>query len=200
MVTTSSYQASLAIKKACRDLKTGRLIAYPTEAVFGIGCDALNRKALCKLRKIKNRDRHKGFIVLCSSVSQLQKNIPAISLGTAQWELLGQAQAYPTTWLLPVNNRVRNDIDSLLIGHNKTLAVRITHHPVAKTLCEQLGRPLVSSSANKAGAKPAKNMLMVRKNFRAQLNGYLNGPLGNAKGPSQIIDITSGKIIRAAKT
>ncbi len=199
MPQVSAQSRQLAIKKACRNLKAGELIAYPTEAVFGLGCDALNTRALKKLRAIKNRTRHKGFIVICSSVEQLKKSFPNINLTKQQWGQLTQKQNHPTTWLLPIEHNVKQSRNRYLIGNNITLAVRITEHPVAKALCESFDGPIVSSSANKAGARPAKKLIQVRKNFRNKIKNYVTGALGDSFEPSQIIDIKTGKVIRAVQ-
>jgi len=189
----------IVLKKVTRDLKAGELIAYPTEAVFGIGCDALNVTALKKLRASKNRTRHKGFIVICSSVEQLKKSFPNLQLTTKQWGQLTQQQNHPTTWLIPIGQHVKTSPNRYLVGNNRTLAVRITEHPLAKALCEEFGGPIVSSSANKAGARPAKKLIQVRKNFRSKIKNYVNGALGSSLEPSQIIDIKTGKVVRAVQ-
>ena len=197
MSQVGAQSRQLAIKKACRDLQAGELIAYPTEAVFGLGCDAFNIKALKKLRAIKNRTSHKGFIVICSSIEQLKKSFPGIQLTKEQWGQLTQPQSHPTTWLLPITQNIKSSRNRYLVGKNRSLAVRISEHPLAKALCEQFGGPIVSSSANKAGAKPAKKLMLVRKNFRKQVKNYVAGALGDFVEPSQIIDIKTGKVIRA---
>src|SRR5690606_11526531 len=110
-----------------------------------------------------------------------------------QLERLEQKQSHPTTWLLPYGRQRR----PLLSGNNNRLAIRITQHPVARILCERCG-PIVSSSANPAGIKTPKTLLKIRKYFRNNVDLYLNESLGDAGSPSQIIDLTSGEIIRSA--
>lgn len=183
----------LKIQQACRTLDAGKLLVYPTESVFGLGCLANNKQALKRLRGIKRREPYKGFIVLCASTKQLRQNFPEICLSPQQLAKLDEAQPHPTTWLLPY----KKHLNPLLVGNNNSLAVRITEHPIARILCERCG-PLVSSSANPAGIKTPETLLKVRKQFRGQVDFYLDKSLGKSKSPSQIIDLLSGELIRSA--
>ena len=185
-----------SLQKTIETLKAGGLIAYPTEAVYGLGCLANDQQALKKLRTVKNRSANKGFIVLCASVAQLQQFYPDLALDADQFKIIQREQAHPTTWLISFRRRFKSN-HHLLLGHNKSLAVRISTHPSVQALCLAAG-PIVSSSANIAGAKPAKDMLHLRKQFRSQIDHYLQEPLGNAPSPSQIIDLDNGQIIRSA--
>lgn len=185
-----------SLQKTIQALKAGGLIAYPTEAVYGLGCLANNQQALKKLRSVKNRSANKGFIVLCASVEQLQLYYPDLALSADQLKLIQSTHTHPTTWLIPFKKRLKSN-HRLLLGHNKSLAVRISTHPSVLAICLAVG-PIVSSSANIAGATPAKSMLQLRKQFRLKIQHYVNEPLGNAKSPSQIIDLDNGQIIRSA--
>lgn len=183
----------LKTQQACRTLNAGKLLVYPTESVFGLGCLANNKQALKRLRRIKRREPYKGFIVLCASTKQLRQHFPEIRLSPQQLAKLNVAQQHPTTWLLPY----KKHLNPWLVGNNNSLAVRITGHPVARTLCQQCG-PLVSSSANPAGVKTPETLLQVRKQFRWRVDFYLNKSLGKSRSPSQIIDLLSGELIRSA--
>lgn len=184
---------NIKTQQACRTLDAGKLLVYPTESVFGLGCLANNKQALKRLRHIKRRERYKGFIVLCASTKQLRQSFPEIRLSPKHLSKLDEKQKHPTTWLVPY----KKHLNPLLVGNNNRIAVRITRHPVAKTLCQQCG-PLVSSSANPAGIKTPETLLKVRKQFRWQVDFYLNESLGKSRSPSQIIDLLSGQVIRSA--
>jgi len=157
-----------------------------------------NPQALKKLRRVKARAPHKGFIILCASVEQLEQYFPALTLSNEQRVRMSTAQNHPTTWLLPFKKSIAPKTAKLLIGSNHSIAVRIPQHPMALSLCQNAG-PIVSSSANLPRALPAKKIMIVRKNFRTKIDYYLNGETNLASSPSQIIDIQSGRIIRAAK-
>lgn len=184
---------NLKTQQACRHLKAGKLLVYPTESVFGIGCLALNQQALKHLRGVKRRESQKGFIVLCASLEQMLSSFPDIHITTEQRARLLTRQAHPTTWLIPYPQKK----SPLLLGRNHKIAVRITEHPVARALCEACG-PIVSSSANPAGIRTPSNMLRVRHLFRSQVGYYLNEKLGGVRKTSQIIDLVNGEVIRGA--
>ena len=187
---------NVKIIKASRALKENKLLAYPTEAVFGLGCLASSTQAIKNLRQVKNRAPHKGFIVLCSSVEQLNRCFPSLNLNSAQLQKISSQQNHPTTWIVPARTTLGKH-RALLCGANKTVAIRISNHPSVKALCESAG-PVLSSSANMPGSKPAKELLKVRKIFRNNIDHYLNEALGEANSPSQIIDLISGEILRSA--
>jgi len=189
---------SYALHQAIKTLKAGKLLAYPTEAVFGLGCVINKPQALKRLRRIKGRSPNKGFIIICASIKQLQDSFPYLNLSEEQRALMEKQQSHPTTWILPFKRKNQPKVAQLLVGNNHSIAIRIPQHPLALALCEKAG-PVVSSSANVARGKPAKKILIVRKNFRAKIDFYLPGETNLASSPSQIIDIQSGRIIRAAK-
>ena len=168
-------------------------MVYPTESVFGIGCLALDQNALKRLRHVKRREAHKGFIVLCASFEQMLSSFPEICLSAEQKALLKAKQGHPTTWLIPYPKNKA----ALILGNNHKLAIRITDHPIAKKLCEECG-PIVSSSANPAGVKTPSSLLKIRHLFQSQVDFYLNEKLGGVKKTSQIIDLVNGEVIRAA--
>lgn len=180
-------------EQACEEIKRGGIIAYPTEAVFGIGCDPRNLEALHKLRNLKARAGYKGFIVICASIEQLLESFPELEIDAEQMTRLRAEQRHPTTWLI----NTKAPLSALLIGDNSTLAVRVTKHPLAKTLCQRAG-PIVSTSANTEGEEPATSIKALQHCFKDQIDYYLDGPLGNAKTPSQIIKLDNGEITRSA--
>lgn len=184
---------NLKFQQACLTLKAGKLLVYPTESVFGIGCLAKNRNAVKKLRQVKRRQETKGFIVLCSSIEQMLENFPEISITTQQLKLIKEKHAHPTTWLIPCK---RSQL-KLLTGNNRRIAIRITEHAIAKQLCDSCG-PIVSSSANPAKVKTPETLLKIRKHFQSQVDFYFNEKLGGKTKTSQIIDIVNGEIIRGA--
>jgi len=185
--------SSTDINEACKVLRQGQIVAYPTESVFGIGCDAFNHDALRQLRKIKHREVKKGFIVLCASLEQLLLSFPSLAISPTQQKQLQALHAHPTTWL--ISNE--KSFSPLLHGDNVDIAIRITQHPIAKILCESVG-PIVSTSANKAGETPATDLATIETNFGTSIHYYLDGELGGANTPSQIIRLNNGEMIRRA--
>ena len=130
---------------AVKCLKQGKVIAYPTEAVYGLGCDPDNVDAVSRILQIKHRALDKGFILIASSWEQIQ---PLVMYLTP--DLLTRVFATwpgPITWLFPASKQV----PAWIRGNHDSVAVRVTAHPIARALCEQFGGPLISTSCNIAG-------------------------------------------------
>lgn len=185
------------IQKAVRVVEAGGVIAYPTEAVWGLGCDPDNRDACLALLQIKQRPVEKGMILVAASVDQFADLLAP--LPSAQQQALQQAWNNQTK-TGPVTFLVADDYDRVpwwVKGAHSAVALRVSLHPRVQQLCRALGAPLVSTSANIAGTAPATSRLMVEKKLGPRLDYVLPGQLGGATKPSQIIDLSSGRVIRA---
>lgn len=184
----------LHLQKAVHAIRHGGLVAYPTEAVYGLGCDPLNGHAVDRLLALKRRPVEKGLILIASDIGQLAPYIDLESLSEMRQQEILASWPGPTTWLIPV----RASVPEWLTGEHQTLAVRVTAHPLARALCETAGFALVSTSANLTGHPPARNALQVRAVFNTQLDYILTGATGGLRKPSEIRHALSGNIIRPA--
>ncbi len=178
------------IYQASQILHRSGIIAYPTEAVWGLGCDPFDESALKRLLYLKQRPHHKGLILIAASLDQFDFLIH--DLPQAQKDRMQKSWPGPFTFLVPHHNRVH----SLIHGQFKTVAIRVSAHPIVKQLCEQFGGPIVSTSANLSGQPTVKNAIQASKFLGPELDFILSGPLGASKIPSQIIDLDSGHIVR----
>ena len=174
--------SGLQKKKFVECLQQGGLVAYPTEAVFGLGCDQLNANAVNNLLALKNRPQHKGLILIASNIGQLGSYIkPLLD------DVLSRMTAknyVPTTWLLPAHESV----PVWVRGDNKAVAVRIVQHALASELCSLANMPIVSTSANLSGSQPLKDAFKARIKFQKYGVYTINGCVGSNLEPSQIID------------
>ena len=138
------------IKNAVKVLREGGVILYPTDTVWGIGCDATNAKAVAKVYNIKHRDDSKALICLVDSDARLQRyvrNVPAVA-----WDLL-DAAIKPTTVILDdATNLAPN-----LIAEDGSIALRITREAFSHELCYRFQKAIVSTSANISGEPAAQN-------------------------------------------
>jgi len=174
----SAGEAEIAAAVAA--LAAGELIVFPTETLYGVGCDALNAPALDRLRAVKQRGADKGVAVIVSDSAMLQLlsdqvSERALRLGAAFWP-------GPLTILLPA----RADLPRPLVldGH---VGVRVSGHPIARRLAHALGRPIASPSANPAGLVPARDAAAARAYFGPAVACYIDdGPIAGA--PSTLID------------
>lgn len=180
------------LDRAVQTLHSGGIIAYPTEAVFGLGCDPHNAQTVQRLLEIKQRPIHKGLILIASDQQQLAPYIQPPS--QALQNKLNASWPGPVTWLLPA----RPEVPEYLRGEHTTLAVRVTAHPLAAALCSAFGGPIVSTSANPGGLAPARDVLTVRRYFGESLDYVLNGPLGELARPTEIRHGQTGRVMRAS--
>ncbi|MDN3516690.1 Sua5/YciO/YrdC/YwlC family protein [Aquisalimonas lutea] len=175
--------------EAQRVLRRGGLIAYPTEAVFGLGCDPLDRAAVTRLLRLKGRSPGKGVILLAGTIDALLPYLAATD------EQLDRAQATwpgPVTWTLPC----RADVPVWLRGGRRTLAVRVTAHPVAAQLSNDFGDALISTSANRSGAPPARTAREARWRLGSALDTVVPGATGGRERPTEIRDGVTGAVLR----
>lgn len=177
------------IRKAVQILHAGGIIAYPTEAVFGLGCDPFNQEAVQKILRLKHRAMEKGLILIISTWEQAQNLVAPIKP-----EILAKvfAPQPPTTWIFPTIPAV----PIWIAGKHNSVAVRITKHPIAKALCDAYGGAIVSTSANIEGEKPARTAAEVQNYFPVGLDFIIDGLVGNLMQPTMIRDALTDKILR----
>ena len=172
-------------------LHAGGLVAYPTEAVYGLGCAPLNVAAVERLLTLKQRPWQKGLILIAANIEQLAPFMAPIS---PQHQLqLNASWPGPNTWLVPASTFCPEWIR----GQHHTVAVRVTTHPLVITLCNSFGGAIVSTSANHAGKKPATTPLKVLRELGDEVDYCLHGDLGGADRPTVIRDLLSGETVRA---
>jgi len=179
-----------SLRLAAATLKQGGVIAYPTEAVYGLGCHPLNEAAVNRLLQLKQRDPGKGLILISDSLKHLEPYLQPLS--QSERDKITKKRAKPTTWIVPAKNWVPN----WLTGHHASLAIRITDHPIAAQLCRLVGMPIVSTSANLSAHRPAKTNIQVRLQFDGQLDGIISGKIDTSASPSEIRDLKTDKILR----
>ncbi|MDH5631510.1 MAG: L-threonylcarbamoyladenylate synthase [Gammaproteobacteria bacterium] len=166
------------IQQAVQHIAKGGIVAYPTEGVFGLGCDPCNVKAVKHLLRIKRRPASKGLILIASDPEQLKpfvETIPAKALAT--WP-------GPVTWILPA----RSSTPRWLTGKHDSIAVRVTAHPIAAALCKAYGGALVSTSANRSGQQPALTFRDACRRFNTQEVLVIPGQVQTPNRPSTIMD------------
>lgn len=179
------------IQQAAQKIRQGAVIAYPTEAVWGLGCDPFNETAVARLLALKDRPVHKGLILVAADIKQFAWLLEGLT--EAELEQLSASWPGPNTWLVPHANRVPQWIS----GTHSTVAIRVSAHPLVARLCALTG-PLVSTSANPAGRLPAKSRLRIEQYFHGQLDVVLGSELGQHSRPSIIRDLRSGQVLRSA--
>ena len=181
--------STIHLRKAARALRSGNLIAYPTEAVWGLGCDPNDESAVMQLLALKQRPVEKGLIVIASDFADIERWLQPMNEKIEDRAF--RTWPGPHTWLWPATP----EAPRWITGGSSKIAVRITRHPPAVELCDQLG-PLVSTSCNRAGQPPAKTVTHVRLSFGPELV-VVPGPVGRSPRPTTIRDLVSGRTVRA---
>jgi L-threonylcarbamoyladenylate synthase len=180
----------LTVAQAADCLRAGRLIAYPTEAVFGLGCDPDNEKAVRQLLSMKGRDVSAGLILIAD---EFQRFLPYTGdVGPERLEAAFATWPGHVTWLFPRGGAAPDWV----AGAHETVALRVTAHPVCRELCAAYGGAIVSTSANPRSAPPAMSSGQVEEYFGPYLAGIVEGALGEAENPSEIRDLASGAVLR----
>lgn len=189
MLTTS-------VAEAAHCLKQGQVLAYPTEAVWGLGCDPFNELAFRQILALKQRPIEKGVILLAGDVGQIEHLLvdldETIRAQVIESWTTRSVDERAITWLLPV---ISDQVPTWITGQHHQVAVRVTNHPLCVALCHAFNGFIVSTSANPAGLEPARSLQEASAYFGQGLN-YLNGDLGLSQQPSRIIDATTGRVIR----
>ena len=186
MISTSE-----SIAAAVAAIRQGGVIAYPTEAVWGLGCDPSNSAAVQRICSLKQRSPSKGVLLVGSNIEQVTPLLQ--SLNDKQQATILATWPGPVTWVLPNTMGFSDDIT----GGRDSVAVRISAHPVIKQLCDKFNGLIVSTSANLSGKPPAKTLESVQLTFSESLDYVLAiGSTEQNMAPSQIFDGRTGQRLR----
>ena len=177
------------VKDVICHLKSGEVIGYPTEAVYGIGCDPWNQSSVEKIAKIKGRKKRQTFLMVASSIDQLTDLIDISRLSSQV------KSSWPghTTWLIKAKENVPYWLQD---EQTNKVGVRISNHPLVRELCSEYGKPIISTSANISGKEEIKNQQEFMKTFSSDINYLVDGDLGDYDKASMIIDMETNKKIR----
>jgi L-threonylcarbamoyladenylate synthase len=178
--------------RAVEALRAGGVIAYPTEAVYGLGCDPWNRAAVERLFALKGRPPTQGVLLICADFAQASRFIdlagtPASAIASARDTWPG-----PHTWIFPR----AADVPEWITGGHAGIALRVTAHAPAAGLCHRYGGALVSTSANRHGEPPARSAAEVQAAFGSAIDAIVDAPLGGLERPTPIRDAISGESVR----
>jgi L-threonylcarbamoyladenylate synthase len=187
---TDTHQHPWQLKQAARIISLGGLVAYPTEAVYGLGCHPLDYAAVSRLLALKQRPMEKGLILISDTLEALYPFVGPLTDPSMQ--AVRESWPGPATWLVPATEHVPR----WLTGQHATLAVRVTNHPIAAALCRASGTPLVSTSANISQYPPARTALQVRLRCGTGIDFILHGNTGGLTRPTPIRDAQNGRLIR----
>lgn len=170
-------------------LKNGDIIGYPTEAVYGLGCDPWNQEGVSRICSIKKRSSAKNFIVVAASINQLDNLIDTKILTKSV------VNSWPghTTWLIPAVNTAP---EWLIDNNTGLIAIRVSNHETIKELCLKYNSPLISTSANISGDPAVTTQKGFEKVFEKAIPYLVNGDIGKHTNTSIINNMITGERIR----
>nr|WP_302828907.1 L-threonylcarbamoyladenylate synthase [uncultured Bacteroides sp.] len=179
------------IKKACQVMNEGGIILYPTDTIWGIGCDATNEDAVRRVYEIKQRSDSKAMLVLVDSAVKVDfyvQDVPEIA-----WDLIEVADKPLTVIYSGARNLAHN-----LIAEDGSVGIRVTNEEFSKRLCQQFRKAIVSTSANVSGQPSPKNFSEISEEIKSAVDyivGYRREEMTNPK-PSSIIKLDKGGVIK----
>ena len=179
-----------AFEACIQAVQRGGVIAYPTEAVYGLGCDPAQLAAVQRVLTLKQRPAHKGLILIAADFDQLAPYL--LPLDSVTHARVMATWPGAVTWILPAQPHV----SPLIRGEHDTLAVRVSAHPICRALCLRLGHPLISTSANLSTLPPARDEQAVAAQFGRLLDGIVDAPVGGQAQPTEIRQGLTGEIVR----
>jgi L-threonylcarbamoyladenylate synthase len=175
---------------ACHVLRNGGVIAYPTEAVWGLGCLPQCKEAVQRILDLKNRSVDKGLILVAASTAQLSPYLEGLT--KAELRRLDESWPGPVTWLVPDNGAA----PSWVKGSHQTVALRVSDHPIIQSICNTVGSAIVSTSANITGRQPIREPLKLRQQFGPHLDYIYAGELGGARTVTAIRHLREDRLVR----
>ncbi len=180
------------ILRAARLMQDGGVVAYPTESCFGLGCDPVNRNAVYRILKLKQRPLSRGLILVAASFQQLRYYLGDLPPGILDAPM--SSWPGPFTWILPAARYTPDWIT----GMHDSVAVRVSNHAIVVRLCNYFGGAIVSTSANPHGRPPATNVAQARRYFGTGVDSVVRGMVGEYATPTEIRDAANGTILRSS--
>ena len=182
------------LSNALSALRNQGVIAYPTESVFGLGCDPDCDATIQKILDLKQRPAHKGLILIAANIAQLKNYADFSSLTATQLHAIEKNWPGPFTWVVPA----QKNLSKLISGDFDSVAVRVSAHPIVQKLCREFGKPIISTSANLSGLEACVNATEVKQMFIGNplLTEVIEENVSGLDNPSQIHHAITGKRLR----
>lgn len=174
------------ISRIVETLRRGGVIAYPTDTIYGIGCDITNRKAIQQIYRIKERDPKKPFAFICPDLASITR---FAQVSNFAFRILKRCLPGPYTFILETTRQT----PEILTTKQKTVGIRIPDNRIALAIVSELGEPLVTTSVNLSGSNPLSDPYDIEDEFGQQLDLVVDGGilLGD---PSTVISLVGDRI------
>jgi tRNA threonylcarbamoyl adenosine modification protein (Sua5/YciO/YrdC/YwlC family) len=173
------------IQRATQILEKGGVIGYPTDTVYGLGCDLMNKQAIERLYQIKGMQRDKSLAFICPDLADIARY--AI-VENAAYRVLRRCLPGPYCFILTATR----EVPKMVQNKQKTVGIRVPNHPVALALVRELGRPLISTTAARPGGEPLVDPWEIDETFHG-LDLVIDAD-GGGTVPTTIVDLSQGEI------
>jgi tRNA threonylcarbamoyl adenosine modification protein (Sua5/YciO/YrdC/YwlC family) len=174
------------IQRALEVLEKGGLIAYPTDTVYGLGCDLMNKSAIERLYQVKSMHKQKNLAFICHDLSDISKYAV---VDNSTYRTLRRHLPGPYCFILEATR----EVPKMVLTKQKTVGIRVPNHPVVTTLARELGRPIISSTAAFPGEDPLIDPTEIRDRFKV-LDLVLDAGAGGSV-PTTVIDLSGGHAV-----
>lgn len=182
------------LREVADTILSGGVMVYPTDTIYGLGCDVFSKEAIKRISTIKKRDPNKPFSFVCSDISQISQ---FAFVSNWAYRLINRIMPGPYTVILEAR---KTSIPKKMIGKRNTVGVRIPDHPICRSLVEIIGHPIISTSVNLTGSEPLTDPVMLPESFEKYIDVVISvGPL--VSDPSTVVDLTGDEpvLIREGK-
>jgi tRNA threonylcarbamoyl adenosine modification protein (Sua5/YciO/YrdC/YwlC family) len=181
------------IAKIVDILQAGGILVYPTDTIYGLGCDIFNKAAVAKIYRLKKREKHQPLSILCADFKQASQ---FAQIPNHAFKLMKKALPGPYTFILKAKNKTPQNF----LAKNKTVGIRIPGNKICLAIVKKLNAPIITTSLNISGEKPLSNPQLLPKEFKNQIDLVIDaGDLPIE--PSTVIDLTTEKpkVLRLGK-
>lgn len=174
------------VQRAVAALEAGEVIAYPTDTVYGLGCDLFNKRAIERLYQIKGMSAGKPLAFICHDLADIARYA---LVDNQQYRLLKRHLPGPYTFILEATR----EVPKLVLMKRKQVGIRVPDHPVIIAIAKALGRPVISTTAGPQGGEPFVDPFEIADAY-PQLALVLDAGAGGVQ-PTTIVDITGGEVV-----
>ncbi|MEW6278900.1 MAG: L-threonylcarbamoyladenylate synthase [Candidatus Eremiobacterota bacterium] len=182
LILSCDHMKGKYIRRAVEVLRSGGIVVYPTDTVYGMGCDLLNKRAIEKIYQIKRMPRRKPLSFICSDLSQISEYA---QLSNAAYKMMRRLLPGPYTFILQATRLV----PKVMMSNQRTVGIRVPDHEVCLELVRELGHPLVNTSASDSVDEVVSDPESIQFQF-PQVDLMLEVGLLESE-PSTIVDFTS---------
>ncbi len=174
------------IARACEALRSGGVVVYPTDTVYGLGCDITQKRAVEKIIRIKGRDPKKPMSFVCSDLTHISRYA---RVSNFSYRILKRHLPGPYTFILEASR----EVPKMLLTRQKTVGIRVPDHAVALALVAELGNPVLSTSANPSGGDPLNDPAEIRTVLGKQVDLILDSGV-LPRMPSTVVSLVDDRV------